>query len=255
MKLDVIDLMMTDYHTALNDRVREAYLAAYAVLERTHLARTSICTDYIEEAVNDEEFSDANCDLSFENDRWSDQTEALAAMALTMIASTNKSFLDGIKRLFEKAYPSHPRGYQAPSQLERRIAEYRSRFGIDLETITSFDTIREIELARNCCVHEDGKVTNDYVTQTRKRMARENGPASTMPKGTPGFDIITRTHVEGHAAAFMQQEAITNGTLYINNPTVCESCTRLLPRMLDEGSRLNVVLPDGSVILFAGRVR
>jgi hypothetical protein len=175
MKLDLIDLMMTDYHSALNDRVREAYLAAYTVLERTHLARKGICEDYVEETENDEEFADANCDLSFENDRWSDQNEALAAMALTMIASLNKSFLDGIKRLFENSCPSDPKGCQAPSQLERRIVEYRSRFGIDLQTIPSLDTIREIELARNCCVHEGGKLTNDYVKQTRKRMAGENG--------------------------------------------------------------------------------
>jgi hypothetical protein len=181
MKLDLIDLMLTDYHSGLNDRVREAYLAAYTVLERTHLARKSICGDCIDEAENAEEFADANCDLSFENDRWSDQTEALAAMALTMIASANKSFLDGIKRLFEKTCPSHPRGYQGSSQLEKRIAEFRSRFGIDLEAITSFDTIREIELARNCCVHFDGKLTDHYVAQTRKRMAGENGYISMTP--------------------------------------------------------------------------
>ena len=103
------------------------------------------------------------------------QSEALAAMALTMIASANKSFLDEIKRLFEKTRPSHPKGYKAPSQLERRIAEYRSRFGVELQTIISFDTIREIELARDSCVHDDGKLTTDYVTQTRNRMAGENG--------------------------------------------------------------------------------
>jgi hypothetical protein len=48
-------------------------------------------------------------------------------------------------------------------------------------TITSFETIREIELARNCCVHDDGKLTTDYVTQTRNRMAGENGYISMTP--------------------------------------------------------------------------
>jgi RHS repeat-associated protein len=71
------------------------------------------------------------------------------------------------------------------------------------------------------------------------------GPALSVPKGTSGFDIITRTHVEGHAAAIMRQSGISEATLYINNPTICVSCTNLLPRMLPTGSRLDVITPSG----------
>jgi len=71
------------------------------------------------------------------------------------------------------------------------------------------------------------------------------GPASSVPSGTSGFDIVTRTHVEGHAAALMQQQGITDATLYINNPEICSSCTKLLPRMLPEGSKLTVVRGPG----------
>jgi RHS repeat-associated protein len=78
------------------------------------------------------------------------------------------------------------------------------------------------------------------------------GPASAMPKGTPGFDIVTRTHVEGHAAAAMRQSGATEGTLFINNPTVCSSCSSLLPRMLPTGSRLTVVTPSGSTPFLGG---
>jgi len=80
-----------------------------------------------------------------------------------------------------------------------------------------------------------------------------DGPASSMPSRSPGFDIITRSHVEGHAAALLQQQNINEGTLFINNPTICSSCSRLLPRMLPSGTMLNVVLPDGTVVPFAGR--
>jgi hypothetical protein len=41
-------------------------------------------------------------------------------------------------------------------------------------------------------------------------------------------------------------------TLYINNPKICDNCTRLLPKMLPPGSTLNVVLPDGTVMQFKG---
>jgi hypothetical protein len=72
------------------------------------------------------------------------------------------------------------------------------------------------------------------------------GPAASVPRGTAGFDIVTRTHVEGHAVALMRQTSVGEATLYINNPAICPSCSILLPRMLPPGSRLTVVTPSGS---------
>ena len=80
----------------------------------------------------------------------------------------------------------------------------------------------------------------------------DGGPAPSMPKGSPGFDIVTRTHVEGHAAALMRQTGVSDATLYINNPEICSSCSKLLPSMLGAGRSLNVVLPDGSCVPFEG---
>jgi hypothetical protein len=69
---------------------------------------------------------------------------------------------------------------------------------------------------------------------------------------TDGFDGVTRLHVEGHAAALMREQGITEGTLYINNPEICVSCMKLLPEMLPPGAKLRVVLPDGTVKEFRG---
>ena len=79
-----------------------------------------------------------------------------------------------------------------------------------------------------------------------------DGPAADMPPGSPGFDLITKGHVEGHAAAIMQQQGINEATLYINNPNICSSCESQLPSMLPPGAILNVVLPDGTVVQFRG---
>jgi hypothetical protein len=78
------------------------------------------------------------------------------------------------------------------------------------------------------------------------------GPASAVPTGSAGFDIVTRAHVEGHAAAAMRQQGVAQGTLYLNNPTICPNCVRNLPSMLPSGSNLNVVLPNGTVVPFTG---
>ena len=77
------------------------------------------------------------------------------------------------------------------------------------------------------------------------------GPAAAM-QGTAGYDRYTLSHVEGHAAALMRQEGITEGTLYINNRKICSSCQRLLPTMLAPGTTLNVVLPDNTIVQFTG---
>jgi hypothetical protein len=78
-----------------------------------------------------------------------------------------------------------------------------------------------------------------------------DGPAASM-RGSSGYDGITLSHVEGHAAALMREQGSMEGTLYINNPKICHSCTLLLPRMLPPGATLNVVLPDKTVVRFKG---
>lgn len=71
-----------------------------------------------------------------------------------------------------------------------------------------------------------------------------DGPAATMPRGSPGFDGVTLGHVEGHAAAIMRQLELTEATLEINNPNVCDGCMQNLPKMLPSGSTLYVVLSE-----------
>jgi hypothetical protein len=80
----------------------------------------------------------------------------------------------------------------------------------------------------------------------------DGGPTSMMPKHSPGFDINTRTHVEGHAAATMRYLRINRATLYINNPEICEKCIKYLPKMLPPNAILEVVLPNGHRIPFKG---
>jgi RHS repeat-associated protein len=78
------------------------------------------------------------------------------------------------------------------------------------------------------------------------------GPAKAMPQGSSGFNIVTRTHVEGHAAAAMQQLGLKDATVIINNPQICSSCSSLLPRMLEPGSHLTVVTSSGTSTTFTG---
>ena len=79
------------------------------------------------------------------------------------------------------------------------------------------------------------------------------GPASMMGGKGSGFDSYTKSHVERHAAALMHQLGLTEARVYVNNPRICAPCTKLLPRMLPPGAKLEVVTPNGSQT-FAGRI-
>lgn len=82
-----------------------------------------------------------------------------------------------------------------------------------------------------------------------------NGYGAMMPKGSPGFDIVTRTHVEGQAAALMRRQDITEGMLYMNNPASCASCIRNLPYMLGPDRTLDVYPLIHGPVRYTGVVR
>jgi len=77
------------------------------------------------------------------------------------------------------------------------------------------------------------------------------GPAASLPRGTPGMDLITKTHVEGHAAAAMRLSGTRDATLFISKEP-CSSCSRLLERMLPGGGTLRVLGPGGYDNTFTG---
>lgn len=181
LKIDMIDNAVFGIRFSLNECVRAAYLAAFSVLDRAHLEMAGQCKKQMDAATSQEAYADGMCELMDEDGRWAEQTQALAAMALTLIASTNKSFLDQMAKLFIKTCPPCPEGYSGKSELHRHISEYKSRFGVNLEKITSFEAIREVVLARNCCVHDEGRLNKDYSEQTSQRFVGTHGYIDITP--------------------------------------------------------------------------
>ena len=102
--------------------------------------------------------------------------------------------------------------------------------------------------------YRGGHTMGSFHSPTLNVMIRSgyDGPTSLMPKGSPGLDIVTKTHVEAHAAALMRQHGIREATLYINNPDSCPFCIKYVPRMLPSESVLHVILPNGTVVTFKG---
>lgn len=110
-----------------------------------------------------------------------------------------------------------------------------------------YDTSDEGMLARLPAYEEGGPTSGILVHDGAwtSLTSGYNGPAASIPRGTPGFNLITRAHVEGQAAAIMRNQGLEEATLYINNSPCggVQGCEYLLPRMLPEGSQLRVVSP------------
>jgi hypothetical protein len=89
---------------------------------------------------------------------------------------------------------------------------------------------------------------------TESLVSGKGGPASRIAKGTPGFTGLTRTHVEGHAAAVMREEGIERAALFLNRPpcSVRPGCDANLERMLPPGAKLTVFFPGGKKV-YTGR--
>lgn len=63
------------------------------------------------------------------------------------------------------------------------------------------------------------------------------------------MNIVTKSHVEAHAAAIMRNEGLTDATLWINRAPCggATGCDAMLPRMVPDGSTLTInVVASGS---------
>ena len=176
------------FQGSLNHRIREAHRAAYAVLRKAHEEATEELQAELNSATDDESRELTSQVIDYEELRWIWQTEALAAMALTLLASRTESFLNEHWHRFDKTHPPDSERSKRGSKLLKMVRKYRTRFNVDLETICGFETVREVVLARNCCVHNGNSPDKDYKTQsTTKRLLSTTGNINLTPED---LDII-----------------------------------------------------------------
>jgi hypothetical protein len=183
--LDWLDFELGQYQDSLHHRVGAAYQAAYKVLEDAFQTAKKKLEQDLKNEKDDEQREWGGQLISYEDERWLEQQEALAAMALALLSTLTKSFLDEQKgRNLNKSHPLDPKGYggKGKSQLLKQIDEYNARFGVNLEKLEHFETVREVELARNSCLHNEGIPTEDYLKLTQKRLLDENRNINVTPK-------------------------------------------------------------------------
>jgi hypothetical protein len=79
---------------------------------------------------------------------------------------------------------------------------------------------------------------------------QENPYTTQMPSTSPGMrsDIAVRIHVDAYAAAYMSQQGIKKGALYLNNIpcSLIYGCAAQLPYMLPENAKLHEYVKEGN---------
>jgi hypothetical protein len=94
------------------------------------------------------------------------QVGALTTVSLTLMESQFHSFLKANTAFLERHFPRRKEPCGRKSWLLWTIAEYRERYGIEIEGLPGFETCREVVLARNSCVHAECEPNDDYMKQT-----------------------------------------------------------------------------------------
>jgi hypothetical protein len=84
---DWLDFEIGQYKESLDHRVREAYIAAYSVLEKAYREGKEKLEQEQKKAANEEDFSLTTQIINYEDFRWMEQTEALTAKALALLAN------------------------------------------------------------------------------------------------------------------------------------------------------------------------
>jgi hypothetical protein len=122
-KLNLSEFELREYKESLNHRIQEAYLAAYGVLQRSYReGRGEARKRERRKSVDEEDYYVTSQMISYEESRWLEQTEALAARALALLASSITAFLDEQKRRADKVHPPDPKGYQGRGPRDRCLS-------------------------------------------------------------------------------------------------------------------------------------
>jgi hypothetical protein len=106
--------------------------------------------------------------------------------------------------------------------------------------------------------YNGGRSTGVFVGEDFNRMitsGSDGGPGSGLIDILPDLSDdaeIAALHLEGHSAAIMRENGLSEGTVFINffrpdrQPGPCGYCTNGVPELLESGSRLWVVYPTSN---------
>jgi hypothetical protein len=159
----------------LDRTAKPIYYSAYRQLSSNHANAANAARDngQLEEP-------DRSYYLDWLAEEYREQCTALAAMTFALLWRAIKFHLELMTKVLGNRFPTqHPP--KGKSELDRLVNEYHCRFGVRLEDLPYFATVREVVLARNNTLHPSNGPTKDYKEQTENRCLDHFGGLNLTP--------------------------------------------------------------------------
>jgi hypothetical protein len=169
--VDLIALEANIFGRTLDGTVISIYSAAYEALANTFEKQCESLEGWSESdsGVSEGQYED------YITEEYMIQIRALTTMTFTLMEAQLQGFLKANGAILARHFPTDKEQYGKKSWLLRIIAEYRERYGIDIEGLPGFETCREAVLARNSCVHAECEPNDDYMEQTARHFLGDDG--------------------------------------------------------------------------------
>ena len=151
----------------LDGTVKAIYDRAYEQFQRSYADDLKGA-----EALDEVEDADRGSYEDSLKEEFREQRAALATMTFSLLAKSMTLHMKQLTQWLGKRFPLNSE-VAGKSELDRFVSEYQVRFGIDLEKLPYFATVREVVLARNSILHNEGQPTKDYMDQTEARFLDE----------------------------------------------------------------------------------
>jgi hypothetical protein len=169
--VDWIALEADIFGRTLDGTVISIYSAAYEVLANAFEKQREGLKGWSESdtGISEGQYED------YITEEYMIQVRALTTMTFTLMEAQFHGFLKANGAFLARYFPTDKEQYGSKSWLLRIIAEYRERYGIDMQGLPGFETCREVVLARNSCVHAECEPNDDYMEQTDRRFLGDDG--------------------------------------------------------------------------------
>jgi hypothetical protein len=168
-KYDWISLEADVFAQTLDRTVIRIYEAAYEALASAFEKQREGLKEWSESdsGVSEGQYED------YITEEYMTQVRALTSMTFTLMETQLHGFVKGNGAFLARHFPDIEEQSKG-GWLLQTIAKYDKRYGIKLESLSGFETCREVVLARNACVHGECAPTEDYMQQTARRFLGED---------------------------------------------------------------------------------
>lgn len=162
LRLDWLAFECVEFEAELDELLVTLYKSASEKLREVNSVLLKRADEEIARSASEVEHDDAWLAKEWEAQQARERERILGGLTTAYLVAVFMARLRSLKQHFDKTHPPAP-PYIGGSELDRLVSEYSQRFRVDLEkSPTEFSHFRELVLARNSFLHNEGVPSKDY---------------------------------------------------------------------------------------------